>query len=278
MFQLDLGTNIHLFNPDGPNKDFLSNLKEIKREGFKTVELSVGKAGGYKVSLEKCIQEVGDGLKAVLDEGLALNSIHMPFARFNYISSYDEDVRLFVLDEFLKLIEICDQYNPRCYVFHSKTKMPDAAPYWDMRKAALIDTFSKMVAKTKNNVCIENMVGVSFPNNVEDMVGILEEVEGGKCCIDMNHFLHDKVEDAVLVLSKWLRTVHVSDYDGVYEKHWLPKEGVNNWMKIIGALEQVGYQGPFMYETYRSKYGYTYADIRRNYEELFEEYNKITSR
>ena len=107
MFQLDLGTNIHLFNPDGPNKDFLSNLKEIKREGFKTVELSVGKAGGYKVSLEKCIQEVGDGLKAVLDEGLALNSIHMPFARFNYISSYDEDVRLFVLDEFLKLIEIC---------------------------------------------------------------------------------------------------------------------------------------------------------------------------
>jgi sugar phosphate isomerase/epimerase len=198
----------------------------------------------------------------------------MPFHRFIYISSYDEDVRLFALDAFCKLIEECDKYNPNHYVFHSKTKDKDA-PYWDMRKAALIDTFSKMVATTKNNVCMENMVS-STPSNVADMVDILEQVEGAKCCIDMNHFLRDKVEDAIPVLGKWLRAVHVSDYDGKYEQHWMPKEGVNDWMKIIGALEKVGYKGAFTYELYRSKYGYTYAEIRKNYEELFEEYNKIT--
>ena len=179
-----------------------------------------------------------------------------------------------LIEEFRKLIEVCDNYNPKHYVFHSKTGSKEE-PFWDLRKPAIIKTFSEMVGMTGNNICIENMVR-SFPNNVADMVAILEEVEGGKCCIDMNHFLHDKVEDAVLALGKWLRAVHVSDYDGIYEKHWMPKEGVNNWMKIIGALEKVGYQGAFTYEVYRPKYGYTYADIRRNYEELFEEYNKIS--
>ena len=207
MYQLDLGTSVHLFHPDGPNKDFQKELKEIKKEGFKSVEVSIGKAGGYKVSLERCIQEVGDGLQAVLDEGLIVNSIHMPFARFSYISSHDDEVRLFVLDAFCQILEICDKYNPKHYVIHSRTRDKNA-PYWDMRKAALIDSFSKMVAKTKNNICMENMVG-SCPNNVADMVDILGEIEGVKCCIDMNHFLHDKPEDAIPALSKCMESQRV---------------------------------------------------------------------
>ena len=120
------------------------------------------------------------------------------------------------------------------------------------------------------------MVG-AYPSTIADMIEVLEQVEGGKCCIDTNHFLQDKVQDAILALGKWLTTIHVSDYDGVYEKHWLPKQGVNNWMKIIGALETVGYNGAFTYEVGSTKYGYSFADIRANYESLFEEYDKFSS-
>ena len=94
----------------------------------------------------------------------------------------------------------------------------------------------------------------------------------------MNHFLLDKTADAILALGKWVSAIHVSDYDGVYEKHWMPKEGSNNWIKIIGNLEKIGYNGAFTYEVDSVKYGYTYADIRKNYESLFEEYNKKSSR
>lgn len=274
MYQLDLGTSVHLFHPDGLNENFFDNIKEIKKQGFKCVEVSLGKVGGYKVNMEQCIEKVGDGLQAVLDEGLTLNSVHMPFQRFIYISSCDEGVRAWAVDEFKKLIEVCDKYNPSHYVFHSKTGLKTDS-FSEARKPALVQSFRELVATTKNNICMENMVS-SYPSTVADMVEVLQQVEGGKCCIDMNHFLHDKVEDAIPVLSKWLRTVHVSDYDGVFEKHWLPKEGVNDWMKIIGALEKVGYQGPFLYEAYMEKFGYTYADIRKNYEMLFEEYNKIS--
>ena len=117
------------------------------------------------------------------------------------------------------------------------------------------------------------MVG-SYPNCVSHMLEVLNKVDGGKCCIDMNHFLHDKAEDAVFALGKWLTTIHVSDYDGIYERHSMPKSGVNDWMKIIGALEKVGYDGVFTYELIMTEFGYTFADVRRNYEELFEAYNK----
>ena len=275
MYRLDLGVSVRLFQKTGKNENFVRDLKELKQEGFKCVEVSLGQVGGYKMNMEQCILQVEDGLKAVQDEGLTLNSIHMPFQRFIYISSYDEGVRAWAVDEFRQLMAKCDNYNPRCYVFHSKTGRKEEG-LWDLRKPALVRSFRELVATTKNHVCMENMVG-SFPNTVAAMIEILQQVENGKCCIDMNHFLHDKTADGILALKDWLQTVHVNDYDGVYEKHWLPMEGTNDWMKIIGALEKIGYNGGFVYEVEQQKYGYSFADIRANYEKLFEEYDKFSS-
>ncbi len=272
MYKLDLGTSVGLFNQSGIREEFFTDIKEVKKQGFKSVELSLGKVGGYVMHMQKCMQEVEDGLKAVLDAGLTLNSVHLPFQRFIYISSCDEGVRSWAINEILQLIALCDKYKPKHYVFHSKTGREEEG-LWNLRKPALVRSFKEMVAATKNNICMENMVA-SFPHTIDAMREILEQVEGGKCCIDTNHFLKDNPSDAILSLKKWVTTIHVSDYDGIYEKHWMPKEGINNWMKIIGALEKIGYSGPFMYEVAREKCGYSFADIRANYEELFEEYNK----
>ena len=273
MYRLDVGTRIRLFLQNGINEDFFRDLKEIKRQGFQCVEVSLGKVGGYKMHMERCMLEMEDGFKAVQDEGLVLNSIHLPFQRFIYLSSCDEGVRAWTMDEFRKLISICDKYNPKHYVFHSKMGS-EKEGLWDARKPALVRSFRDMVGMTQNNICMENMVG-SFPKTVAHMLEILEQVENGKCCIDINHFLQDKPEDAILTLGKWLTTVHISDHDGVAERHWLPKQGANDWMKILAAFEQVGYNGAFLYEVEHEKLGLSYADLRKNYEELFDEYNKL---
>lgn len=275
MYRLKLSTSVRLFVQGGRNESFLSELKEVKRQGFDGVEISLGKVGGYKMSMERCILEVEDGLKAVLDEGLVLNSIHLPFQRFIYISSCDEGVRAFASNEMRQLMEKCDLYHPNHYVFHSKVGKQEEG-LWELRKPALVRTFNEMVDATKSNVCMENMVS-SFPSTSTQMLEILQQVEGGKCCVDMNHFLQEDPADAILALGNRVATIHVSDNDGVYEQHWLPKQGINDWMKIIGALEKIGYQSMFTYEAEVHKYGYTYAEVRRNYEELFEEYNKRTS-
>jgi sugar phosphate isomerase/epimerase len=178
------------------------------------------------------------------------------------------------VDEFRQLIKICDRYNVENYVFHSKTGKQEEG-LWDLRKPALVRSFRELTEMTKNNICMENMVS-SFPCTIDGMIEILQQVEKGKCCIDMNHFLQDKPADAILALRDRLTTIHVSDYDGVYEKHWLPKQGVNNWMKIIHALETIGYKGVFTYEVGTPSQAYSYAEIRANYDELFEEYDKYS--
>ena len=275
MYRLELGTSVRLFEKDGLNENFFREIKEIKREGFQSVEVTLGKVGGYKMNMEQCTLQVEDGLKAVQDAGLKLNSIHMPFQRFIYISSYDEGVRAWAMDEFRRLIEICDNYRPKHYVFHSKVGRKDE-PYWELRKPALIRSFRELVATTRNHVCMENMAG-SFTSTISEMLEILQQVEGGKCCIDTNHFIQEKTSDGILALGEWVKTIHVSDHDGIVEKHWMPKQGVNDWMKIINALEKIGYDGAFTYELYQDKFGYTFAQIRENYETLFEEYNKSFS-
>ena len=276
MYRLELGTSIRLFEKDGWNENFFRDIKEIKREGFQSVEVTLGKVGGYKMTMEQCILQVEDGLKAVQDAGLSLNSIHMPFQRFIYISSYDEGVRAWAMSEFQRLIEICDKYQPKHYVFHSKVGRKDEE-FWELRKPALIRSFREMVAMTRNNICMENMVG-SFPNTISDMLEILGQVDGGKCCVDTNHFIQENAVEGILALGEWIKTIHVSDHDGIFEKHWMPKQGVNNWMEIINALEKIGYEGAFTYELYQDKFGYTYGQIRENYEMLFEEYNQFYSK
>lgn len=278
MYRLELGTSVKLVFKGQVNPDYYQELKEIKRLGFESVEVSMGSVGGYKFNMEKATEVAADALQAVLDEGLILNSVHMPFQRFIYISSCDEGVRAWASDEFRKLIEVCNPFKPRNYVFHSKVGRAEEGLV-EARKPALFKTFREMIAATDSNVCIENMTSTSYPNTIDAMKEVLQEVENSKCCIDMNHFMYNKPEDAIIALGKWLRNIHVSDYDGTMEKHWMPKTGAIDWMKVIGALEQVGYQGAFTYEVLAdpNKRPYSFAEIRENYDQLFEEYNKLRS-
>ena len=279
MYQLDLGTSVKLFQSGALNPNYRQELKEIKRLGFKTVEVSMGQAGGYKVTLEKATELAADALQAVLDEGLILNSVHLPFARFVYISSCDEGVRAWAIDEFRKLIEACNPFKPRNLVFHSKVGRAEEGLV-EARKTALIKSYREMVSCTDSNVCIENMTATAYPNTIDTMLEVLQQVENSKCCIDINHSLYNKPEDMIVALAPWLRNLHICDNDGVMEKHWLPKTGTNDWMKIIGALEKIGYQGAFTYEVVKDPNGrpYSFAEIRDNYDQLFEEYNKFRSR
>ena len=45
--------------------------------------------------------------------------------------------------------------------------------------------------------------------------------------------------------------MHLSDYDYIDERHWLPGEGKINWKELISGLESVNYNGPLMYEINR---------------------------
>ena len=83
--------------------------------------------------------------------------------------------------------------------------------------------------------------------------------------------------DFVKALGNKIVTLHVSDFDMVNERHWRPGEGKNDWKSILGALKEVGYAGPWLYEmdfgfpkTIIRERELTPEDLVRNATELFE--------
>lgn len=273
MYQLKLGTSIPFFDFHGIREAFYKEIEEIKKLGFYSVDLSLSGVGGYNNTMEKCIKTVDCALNTIKESGLKLNGIHLPFWRFIYITSCDEDVRAWCMNEYRDLINVCNPYKPDFYIFHSKTNS-SIEGVRKKRKPMLYKSFQEMTEMTDSVVCLENMIIASDPETSADAIEIINRVPKGKICADVNHFLLEKPEEALLKLGERVATLHISDNDGVSEKHWMPKQGVIDWINIIGALEKIGYNGVFNYEVDMNKFGYSFEDIKHNYEKLFEEYNK----
>jgi sugar phosphate isomerase/epimerase len=59
---------------------------------------------------------------------------------------------------------------------------------------------------------------------------------------------YQELASDVRKLGDMLMTLHLSDYDGVDEKHWLPGRGVIDWKTFMEALRNIDYVGPLNYE------------------------------
>ena len=74
-----------------------------------------------------------------------------------------------------------------------------------------------------------------------------------KVCFDTNHCTHILPEDYLdeLLASGMqgrIAAVHISDYDLCEEKHRLPGDGKINWERVLSKLEELDFDGVFMYE------------------------------
>ncbi|MCE5218704.1 sugar phosphate isomerase/epimerase, partial [bacterium] len=45
-----------------------------------------------------------------------------------------------------------------------------------------------------------------------------------------------------------LATLHISDHDGIDERHWIPGRGIVNWQDFAAGLDDIGYTGCLMHE------------------------------
>ena len=87
----------------------------------------------------------------------------------------------------------------------------------------------------------------------------------------------DKITVLIKKVGANIVSTHVSDYDKIDEKHWLPGEGVADFHAIFSALWDTGYSGPWLYELSLTNTpkrtrtrDLTPLDIVRNAKEIFE--------
>ena len=100
-------------------------------------------------------------------------------------------------------------------------------------------------------VALELLPRTCLGNTVDELLEIAEDFgDDFGFCLDVNHMMAriNEIPDAVRRLSGRLYALHVSDYMGEDECHYLPGDGRIDWPAFIAALEDVGYEGPFNYE------------------------------
>ena len=197
--------------------------------------------------------------------GVTVSSIHLPFCDGNPASP-DPALRADVLEMQRLLIETAADAGISIAVLH-----PSAEPYDDADRPRRMELALDMVAKLTTaadavgmTLALENLPRTCLCRTSDEMRRFLDSIPTLRVCFDTNHSLLEDNLHYLRAVGDRVVTLHVSDYDRIDEKHWLPTEGTNDWNAILDTLEEIGYRGRFLYETVEK----TPAVIRQNYDRL----------
>lgn len=211
--------------------------------------------------------------------GVELWSYHMPFQTTD-IANTDRAWRLCSLEYMCELIKQASNAGIRRFVTHASTELPDdpvrRRDTLDLAKESL-SQLADFAANYGSTICVEDLPRKCLGNCSEELLDILSVNDKLRVCFDTNHLLGEDVLSFVKRLGEKIETIHVSDYDYIDERHWLPGEGDIPWGELYKALLDVGYTGPWMYEispkcpkTILRDRDLTCADFVRNAKEIFE--------
>lgn len=261
-------------NPTNADENMLYNMANA---GIGAVELSCGIVGG----------DIGVDYKEIEKNanknGVELWSFHLPFAPFDKmdISSCDKALRENSVAFCNERIKAMAQIGIKRFIIH-----PSGEPIAENDRGMRLENSCESLARIAETarkvcggiVCVEDLPRTCLGRNSDDIIKLISADDDLRVCFDTNHLLKESNADFIRKIGKKIVTTHVSDYDLIDEKHWLPGEGKNDWNAVIDALEEVGYDGVWLYELGFAKptkiitrdRELTCEDFARNAHEIFE--------
>lgn len=237
------------------------------------------------------------------DAGVNINTVHAPFGSAVDISSDDTAVR----STGVAIVEASVRYaagvGADIVVVHgSMEPIPPADRA--RRESQARESLAGLCACAGDaglRIAVELLPRTCLGNTPEGLRRLLDGIpaEQAGFCLDTNHLTPpwmsavraDSDAERALVdnlggdlvypsllpgvvrtLADRLITLHVSDYNGIDERHWLPFDGVIDWAAFANALAEVGFAGAFVYETRFIPDGLAdqLAAARENYDRILD--------
>lgn len=166
-------------------------------------------------------------------------------------SSPDEAVRDFTLNNSKRLIEYMTKCNIKRVVLHGSKRI-DEHLRAECREY-LIDYIQKLCdfcAPFGITVALETLKPVCLGNGVDDHLYIMSKVNRDNygICFDCNHFTEEDNIEFIRKAGQYIVTTHLSDFDGIDERHWIPGKGIIDWKNLVTALDDAEYSGPYIFE------------------------------
>ncbi|MFC2117613.1 sugar phosphate isomerase/epimerase family protein [Bacteroidota bacterium] len=232
------------------NKLSEEKFDELVSYGFTDIEVGIGRIRSSE-ALDNLKSNVKKTIALAEKKNINIWSIHIPYGRDIDISLVDISEREKAINEVILIIETCKELKPEKLVIHGSfepVKDEERAERLKACKASL-----KILVRKANDynmqIAVECLPRTCIGNTSIEMLSILKEVEGLVVCCDVNHMLKESPEEFINAVGSAIVTLHISDYDGIDERHWLPGEGIIKWNNVIENLVSAGFKGPFLFES-----------------------------
>ena len=182
--------------------------------------------------------------------GIKLWSYHLPFTPFKEIDISQPHLADHTVSYFKELIRKATAIGIRRFVMH-----PSGEPIEDADRPIRMETAKRSLADLAEFtqelgavIAVEDLPRTCLGNCASEIEELLSAHPALRVCFDTNHLLDEDPVNFIHRIGDRIITTHVSDYDFLNERHWLPGEGSLDWAGIVQALADVHYQGVWMYE------------------------------
>lgn len=184
--------------------------------------------------------------------GITLWSYHLPFDPFSEldVSSPDPLIRNHTITYFSELMKKGADIGIATFVVHPSIEPIEDAEREDRLQRAMdtLDRLAETADQCGARIAVEDLPRTCLGHTADDVVQLISANDKLRVCFDTNHLLLDDPYAFMDTLKDRIVTLHISDYDFIDERHWMPGEGKLDWVRIVDGLEKINYQGVWMYE------------------------------
>lgn len=260
-----VGTSVSIIGGLSPE-----SLAEVKDAGIDYIEVSINAFWRKKPENEVYIKAY-NALKIIQDAGLKVWSVHLPFSSGRDISVIDPKKREETLEFFEEIIQLSSIFEPKYLVLHPGADTIKDGESREERLKCSRNSIGRLAIAARNIgavLCIENLPRTCPGRTAQEMDYLTANIPNVAICFDTNHLLLGSHQEFIELLGDRIKTLHISDYDAVDEKHWLPyhEQGVVDWGAFYKGMKKAGYKGLFMFEVTK-KHG-TPKDLVSVYEQM----------
>lgn len=222
------------------NEELFASYKEA---GITEMEISLPRLGEYDFDY--------DAAKNFAEKyGINLWSYHLPFKPFKYVDISNPLLCNSTVEFFKVLIKKGVDIGIKNFIIH-----PSAEPVADEERKIRLETAKESLIRLAQfakgegaTICVEDLPRTCIGRNSDEIAELISVDSSLMVCFDTNHLLSEDISHFIEKIGDRIVTTHISDYDFIDEKHWLPGEGQIDWQALIKALEKVNYKGVWLYE------------------------------
>ena len=182
--------------------------------------------------------------------GVELWSFHLPFMPFSVIDISSAQLKDSTRQYLSEIVKKGADIGIQKFIVH-----PSGEPISDEERLSRLENSKESLyfladeaKKCGAVICVEDLPRTCLGRNSDEINELTDVHPSLRVCLDTNHLLSETLPHFIVSVGSKIVTTHISDYDFVDEKHWMPGEGKIKWDEVVNALNEINYSGVWLYE------------------------------